>query len=214
MFINNCNLRKKLGMGRLLEANTGANGGANTGANSGNGESTGESNQSSEGEKSFDDVLKDKKYQSEFDRRVAKALETAKAKWETEKATELENARTEAEKLSKMKADEKAKYQEEKRIAELEKREKDITVRELKATALETLAEKELPKELAEILNYESAETCNSSIEEVEKAFQNAVNKAVNEKLRGGNPPKSSQSNKVDTFGFNFTGVRPRENKK
>ena len=66
-----------------------------------------------------------------------------------------------------MKADEKAKYQEEKRIAELEKREKDITVRELKATALETLAEKELPKELAEILNYESAETCNASIEAV-----------------------------------------------
>ena len=173
-----------------------------------------EGNQNSESEKSFDDVLKDKKYQSEFDRRVAKALETAKAKWDTEKATELENARTEAEKLSKMKADEKAKYQEEKRIAELEKREKDITVRELKATALETLAEKELPKELAEILNYESAETCNASIEAVEKAFQNAVGKAVNEKLRGGNPPKGGNSNnKADTFGFNFTGVRPKNNK-
>ena len=105
MFINNCNLRKKLGMGRLLEANTGVNGGANTGADGGNGESAGEGNQNSEGgEKSFDDILKDKKYQSEFDRRVAKALETAKVKWDTEKATELENARTEAEKLSKMKA--------------------------------------------------------------------------------------------------------------
>lgn len=214
MFINNCNLRKKLGMGRLLEANTGANSGANTGVDGGNSESAGEGNQNSESEKSFDDVLKDKKYQSEFDRRVAKALETAKAKWDTEKATELENARTEAEKLSKMKADEKAKYQEEKRIAELEKREKDITVRELKATALETLAEKELPKELAEILNYESAETCNASIEAVEKAFQNAVGKAVNEKLRGGNPPKGGNSNnKADTFGFNFTGVRPKNNK-
>ncbi len=214
MFINNCNLRKKLGIGRLLEANTGANSGANTGVDGGNSESTEEGNQNSESEKSFDDVLKDKKYQSEFDRRVAKALETARAKWDTEKATELENARTEAEKLSKMKADEKAKYQEEKRIAELEKREKDITVRELKATALETLAEKELPKELAEILNYESAETCNASIEAVEKAFQNAVSKAANEKLRGGNPPKGGNSNnKADTFGFNFTGVRPKNNK-
>ena len=173
MFINNCNLRKKLGIGRLLEANTGANSGANTGVDGGNSESAGEGNQNSESEKSFDDVLKDKKYQSEFDRRVAKALETARAKWE-----------------------------------------KDITVRELKATALETLAEKELPKELAEILNYESAETCNASIEAVEKAFQNAVSKAVNEKLRGGNPPKGGNSNnKVDTFGFNFTGVRPKNNK-
>ena len=68
--------------------------------------------------KNFDDVLKDKKYQSEFDKRVAKALETAKSKWETDKATELENAKTEAEKLAKMNAEQKAKYAEEKRIAE------------------------------------------------------------------------------------------------
>lgn len=30
MFITNCNLRKRLGMGRLMEADTGANGGADT----------------------------------------------------------------------------------------------------------------------------------------------------------------------------------------
>lgn len=33
------------------------------------------------GTKSFDDVLKDKAYQSEFDKRISKALETAKSKW-------------------------------------------------------------------------------------------------------------------------------------
>ena len=32
----------------------------------------------------FDDILKDKDYQSEFDRRVAKAIETAKGKWTNE----------------------------------------------------------------------------------------------------------------------------------
>lgn len=146
-----------------------------------------------EGEKSFEDVLKDKKYQSEFDKRVSKALETAKAKWETDKATELENAKTEAEKLAKMNAEQKAKYAEEKRLVELEKREKDITTRELKAQAYETLAEKGLPKELVDILNYENADTCNKSIESVEKAFQSAVEKAVNEKLRGNGSPKGGQ---------------------
>lgn len=30
----------------------------------------------------FDEILEDKEYQSEFDKRVAKALETAKSKWE------------------------------------------------------------------------------------------------------------------------------------
>lgn len=158
-------------------------------------DSPGEGITGNEGDKSFDDVLKDKKYQSEFDKRVTKALETAKSKWETEKATELENAKTEAEKLAKMNAEQKAKYEEDKKVAELEKREKDITTRELKAQAYETLAEKNLPKELIGTLNFESAETCNASMEAVEKAFQSAVEKAVNEKLRGSEIPKGGQGN-------------------
>ncbi len=35
----------------------------------------------------FDEILTDKEYQSEFDRRVAKAIETAKAKWTDEGST-------------------------------------------------------------------------------------------------------------------------------
>ena len=215
MFIRNVNLRKSLGMSRLLEANTGANGGSGTGADGGNDGGTGEGTQGQEGgDKSFDDVLKDKKYQSEFDKRVAKALETAKSKWETDYQAKIQEAKTEAEKLAKMNADQKAEYEKQKKLDELAKREKDITTRELRATAYETLAEKNLPKELVDILNYESAETCNKSIEAVEKAFQSAVEKAVNDKLRGGNPPKGGQgSNNQSTFGFNFMGVRPRESK-
>ncbi|WP_202967987.1 capsid assembly scaffolding protein Gp46 family protein, partial [Clostridium perfringens] len=115
----------------FFNADDGAgNGGAGTSdGGDGNTASTGEGTEGSEGDKSFDDILKDKRHQSEFDKRVAKALETAKSKWEMEKATELENAKTEAEKLAKMNAEQKAKYAEEKRIAELEKREKDITTR-------------------------------------------------------------------------------------
>lgn len=194
----------------MLAPDTGADGGnVNNGAGNTGTDVTGEDSKGTE-TKTFDDVLKDKSYQSEFDKRVAKALETAKAKWETDKATELENAKTEAEKLAKMNAEQKAKYAEEKRMAELEKRERDITTRELKAQAYETLAEKGLPKELVDILNYSDAELCNKSIESVEKAFQSAVEKAVNEKLRGGNPPKGGQDNNQSTFGFNFTGVRPK----
>lgn len=196
----------------LLEADAGAgNGGSGTGAEGSNGEGT----QGNEGgEKSFDDVLKDKKYQSEFDKRVAKALETAKGKWETDYQAKIEEAKTEAEKLAKMNADQKAEYEAKKKLDDLAKREKDITTRELRATAYETLAEKNLPKELVDILNYSDAEQCNKSIEAVEKAFQSAVEKAVNDKLRGGNTPKGGQgNNNQTTFGFNFTGVRSRETK-
>ena len=215
MFINNCNLRKKLGIGRLLEANTGVNGGANTEADIGNGESTGEGNQSSEGEKSFDDVLKDKKYQSEFDRRVAKALETAKVKWDTEKATELENVKTEAEKMAKMSEEQKQKALFEKQLEEFEKEKKAFEGEKLLNETSKQLIDKKLPESFAGFLVKENADETLKNIEAFEKEWKKTIEKGVNEKLRGGEPPKGgSNSNKTDTFGFNFTGVRPRNNNK
>lgn len=162
--------------------------------------------------KTFDEMLKDKTYQSEFDKRVAKALETAKGKWESDHQAKLEAAKTEAEKMAAMNEKQKADYERDKQIKALEQREREITTRELKATAYETLAEKGLPKELADILNYTDADQCKASIDAVEKAFQSSVEKAVNEKLRGNNqPPKSGGKGGDNTvFGFGFTGVRPK----
>lgn len=45
---------------------------------------------------SFDEILKDKAYQSEFDKRVSKALETAKTKYESEAKKARETAVAEA----------------------------------------------------------------------------------------------------------------------
>ncbi|MCM1335301.1 MAG: DUF4355 domain-containing protein [Bacteroides sp.] len=134
---------------------------------------------------SFDDLLKNKDYQSEFDKRVAKALETARAKWDEQKKAEL----TEQEKLAKMKADEKAQYEREKREKALREREAAITRRELTASAKETLIEKGLPPELSAVLNCESAEACKESLDAVETAFKAAVEKAVAERLKSP-PPK------------------------
>lgn len=185
---------------KMLEADAGA--GVNGGGNTGNTDTitTDTSNNQTETPgKTFT--------QKDVDKLIQDRLAREQSKWEKK----VQEEKTEAEKLAKMKADEKAKYQEEKRIAALEEREKAIQTRELKAQAYETLAEKNLPKELVDILNYESADTCNASIEAVEKAFQSAVEKAVNDKLRGGQPPKSGQSSNNSTFGFNFTGVRSKK---
>ena len=142
---------------------------------------------------SLDDVLKDPKQQSEFDRRVAKAINTAKANWETEYNQKLEAAKTEAQKLAKMTADDKAKYEQEKRIAELDKREAEITKRELKAEALVTLGEAGLPKELADVLVYTDADACRNSIDAVKAAFQKAVEASVNDRIRGKQIPAGGQ---------------------
>lgn len=173
---------------RMLEADAGA--GVNGSDNTGNSDTT---TQTDNADTSDTDTTQSEKTftQKDVDKLIQDRLAREQSKWEKR----VQDERTEAEKLAKMNTEQKAKYAEEKRLAELEKREKDITTRELRATAYETLAEKNLPKELVDILNYESAETCNKSIEAVEKAFQSAVEKAVNDKLRGGNPPKGGQGN-------------------
>lgn len=143
---------------------------------------------------SFDDFLKDPKNQAEFDRRVAKALDTSRTKMQADIEAKMQEARTEAEKMAKMNAEQKAQYEREKQAKELADREAAITKRELMATAKEQLAEKGLPISLASVLNYSSAEECTASIDAVGKAFQEAVEKAVNDRLAGGKPPKKADN--------------------
>lgn len=111
------------------------------------------------------------------------------AKWQKDTDAKVAAAKTEAEKLAKLTADEKAAYEKEQADAKLKQREAEITRRELRAQALETLAEKDLPKELADVLDYSDADKCNASVTAVEKAFRSAVKKAVDEKLKGNPPP-------------------------
>ncbi|MCB6571173.1 DUF4355 domain-containing protein [Eubacterium limosum] len=140
--------------------------------------------------KTFEEILSNKDYQAEFDRRVQKALETQRSKLEVlfdEKATE-------AEKLAKMTEKEKAQYLQQKKEKEMADREAAITKRELAAEAKNTLAEKKLPVSLAEVLNYSNADACKQSIEAVEKAFKEAVEASVEERLKGDKPPKKAPS--------------------
>lgn len=185
--------------------------GSGTGSNSGNaaggegstagsgeeehtaGGAPGAGGQEAGGPVSFDDFLKDPKNQAEFDRRVGKALETSRSKMQADIDARIEAAKTEAEKLAKMNSEQKEQYEKEKREKELAEREASITKRELTATAKEQLAEKGLPLSLADVLNYDSAETCAASIEAVGNAFQEAVEKAVKERLAGGKPPKKAE---------------------
>lgn len=141
---------------------------------------------------SFDDFLKGEGNQAEFDRRVNKAIQTAvqkaQEKWEILTNDKL----SEADKLAKMNKEEKAQYMQQKKEKELNDREAAITRSELKAEAKNTLAEKKLPVSLADLLVYTDAESCNKSIATMEKVFQEAVETAVQEKLKGGDPQKKA----------------------
>lgn len=189
--------------GESTSGNTAGGDGGTAGDGAGKQEATtgaGDSQVAAGAPVSFDEFLKDPKNQAEFDRRVGKALETNRSKMQADIDAKIQEARTEAEKLAKMNTEQKAQYEKEKREKELADREASITKRELAATAKEQLAEKGLPLSLADVLNYSSAEACAASIDAVGKAFQEAVKKAVEERLSGGKPPKKADDKAAYTM--------------
>lgn len=117
----------------------------------------------------------------------------ARIQRETERRVEQarEEGRTEAERLAQMTEQQRAEHERQRaeqaareRETELTRREAEITRRELRAEAIDTLVQRGLPRELEQMLDYSSADACNTSIDTVERAFRDAVQKGVNERLR------------------------------
>ena len=177
----------------FAEGGDGAGADGGNGGGSGEGEGAGgEGGAGSDTPPSFDDFLKTGGNQAEFDRRVQKAVNTAVTKAQEKWQALADDKLSEAEKLAKMTKEEKAQYMQQKREKELTDREAAITRKELMAEAKNTLASDGLPQELAEVLAYSAAATCKNSMEKVKEVFQRAVETAVEEKLKGGKPPKKA----------------------
>ncbi len=109
----------------------------------------------------FDEILEDKNYQSEFDKRVSKAIETAvgnaKTKWEEDKKAE----KIEAEKLAEMNEIQKKDYEIERLNKELAKRDEKQEADNLEKEALKQATEKGIDLGLMGTIDYskETAET-------------------------------------------------------
>lgn len=180
----------RIPMNLQIFAEGGAGDGA--GADGGNGGGAGAADQGEAELPSFDDFLKGEGNQEEFDRRVKKAIDTAVTKAQEKWQALTDDKLSEAERLAKMTKEEKEQYQRQKKEKELSDREAVITRKELMAEAKNTLASDGLPQELAEVLNYTDADSCKKSMEKVKAVFQKAVETAVEEKLKGGKPPKKA----------------------
>ena len=124
-------------------------------------------------EVTFDDILKDKTYQSEYDRRVAKALETGKANWEKEYKQRMAEEKAEAERQATLTADEKIAE----RIKAVEEREKTILQKELINKTKDMLLKEELPTIFAESLIYSGIEENDilNKIDEIKKVYNQQI---------------------------------------
>lgn len=134
------------------------------------------------------EAAKQEAAEKEVERRVAKVLSKKQAEWQEAKDKELEEAKSEAAKLAKMSAEERAKAEATKRQDELEKREKEINLREYRYEAKHQLEENGLPDSFVDMVLSEDAETTKNNIGAIKAEFDKAIEAAVNEKLKGNNP--------------------------
>jgi hypothetical protein len=134
----------------------------------------------------FDDFLKGEGNQAEFDRRVQKAIETAKTKWQ-----EINDAeKSEAEKLAKMNKEQKLEYEAQKEKKEKEKALAELNAYKLKEQAIGMASEKGLEVSLLDLIDFKTvtAEKLSENIDNMTAVFNKAVEKAVNDKLKEDTP--------------------------
>ena len=150
--------------------------------------------------KTYSEEEVQKMLQAETDRKVTKALQTAKDKWESEFMEKLEAEKKEAERLAKLSAEEKEKELLEKTKREIEEKETAIRLRELKLDTIELLSEKQIPVKFADMLISKDAETTMENVKKFESMWKEAIDSAVTERLKGKSPKGGGSPNANKSF--------------
>lgn len=151
----------------------------------------------------FTELLKNPEYQREFDKLVNKSLTTAKTNWEKDIRNQIEQERTEAEKLAKMDADQKIKYELNKAKAQNETLQSELNAINLYKTASNIAKEKGLPTGYLDLIDFskESADTITDKIGKLQEIRTKDLEEYLNSKLRQPTPTeKKTQPKKVDPY--------------
>ena len=127
--------------------------------------------------------------QEEVDKMITKRLQRERKDIEAK----IEAERKEAEELAKLSEAEKQKKLFEKQVKEFEETKRAFENERLLNETSKQLASKNLPIEFAEMLKGNDAEKTFENIQLFEAKFNEAVEKAVTERLRG-NVPKTTTS--------------------
>ncbi|WP_315114536.1 DUF4355 domain-containing protein [uncultured Clostridium sp.] len=137
--------------------------------------------------------------QEELDKIIEKRLTRALQKAEDEKV--------EAERLAKMSAEERTKAEFEKEKQKFEEERKQYQREKLELQVIKELGTKNLPVEFSKYLLGNDAETCINNIKEFEVQWQNAIKKAVNDKLKGNTPKAGNVGKTINNNTSDFINV-------
>lgn len=97
-----------------------------------------------------------------------------------------------AKKIARERDRMKRLFEEEKTVSEMDERERNIALREMKADAKDALDERGLPRTLADVLDYTDKETMTASLEKIVEAFNISVQMGVKNVIRGVTPKVSA----------------------
>lgn len=135
----------------------------------------------------------------EVQKRIDEATKKLKAELETERKKREADAKREADRLSKLSDDERAKAELESTRKELESQRAEFEREKLKYEAAKVLSQRGLPVEFTDYLIAEDNAKTLERITTFEKAFKKSVEAAVNERLKS-KPPAAGGRN-IDAGG-------------
>ena len=137
---------------------------------------------------SFDDLLKSG-HQAEFDRRVSKAIATAKANWEKAQAEE----QNEATKLARMTTAERERYQLDKDKQAFAEEQAKFAAQQMQVSVGAELQKRGLDASFARYLAGKTAEESKANLDEFEQVFRSAVRSGVQAAMRGKGTPREPE---------------------
>lgn len=182
-------------MAENTTATNGGQDGANaTDTNNGSGQNNTNTQTGGQTERTYTEA----EFISEVDRRVSQA----QAKWSAELDKKLNSARSEGERLAKMNADERAKaqFQTDKQNFETERAKYEAD--RLEFEAVKQLSEGKLPISFAKMCVGKDAEETKTNIEAFKAAWGEALQNAVNERMKGTTPKTGNGENLNVSTGF------------
>lgn len=141
--------------------------------------------------------------QREADRRVSKALKTAEAKFK--------KAQSEADKLRDMDETQRREFEYQKRIEELEQKERDFAIMSNKVEASKIMEKRGLPVSFVDYVVSETADEMKDKIDAFEKEWKSAIQDAVSKRLGGATPKGAVQQTGMTKDDFNKLTLAQRQ---
>lgn len=151
---------------------------------------------------------KDKSFtQADIDKAISERLKREKDASEKRIAETLRKEREEWERQSKLSEEQRAEEQRKQMESELSEKERNLALRENRADARELLIERGIDSTLVDFVVDVDADKTKDNVNQLEKAYAQAVKAGVDKALAGTTPKDPSSEQRVETQQYGNTTV-------